>query len=289
MFGFDAPAPGSGKGKLVDIAAIIATGRPASTFNQGRSEEETEKRIGAILMTGDLCINMDNCTLPLAGDFLCSALTQPVIRARILGRSEAPQLPMIATMFATGNNLTAKGDMTRRIIRCTIDPQCERPELRKFPNDPVEDAQTGRGKYLAAVLTILRAHSVAGRPQGGVDPIGSFEDWSRIVRAALIWLGEADPCDTMKGVAADDEEHEALTSLIEAWHATHGTDAVAVAAVQLPTELLRKVAPSLRGDGYDPRRLGWYLKGHARKVVAGKRLVQHKQGNNSLWRVEEIG
>src|SRR5271166_3154818 len=118
-----------------------------------------------------------------------------------------------------------------------------------------------------------------------------FEEWSRTVRAALIWLGEADPCDTLKDVADDDEEHEALASLIDAWQATHGTDAIAVseAAEKLPMELLRKIAPSLRGDGYDPRRLGQYLKRNACKVVADMRLVQHKQGNNSLWRVEKIG
>jgi putative DNA primase/helicase len=213
LHGFDAPVAGSGKGKLVDTVAMIATGRPASVFNQGRSEEETEKRLGSILMTGDLCINMDNCTLPLEGDFLCSALTAAgAVRVRILGRSEAPRLPMVATIFATGNNLTAKGDMTRRMIRCTIDPKMERPETRTFNNDPVEDAQRGRGKYLTAVLTILRAHAVANRPQCDLAPLGSFEEWSRIVRAALVWLGEADPCDTMNDVAGDDEEREALAT-----------------------------------------------------------------------------
>jgi putative DNA primase/helicase len=291
LHGFDAPVPGSGKGKLVDIAAMIATGRPASVFNQGRSEEETEKRLGSILMTGDLCINMDNCTLPLEGDFLCSALTAAgAVRVRILGRSEAPQLPMVATLFATGNNLAAKGDMTRRMIRCTIDPKMERPETREFDNDPVDDAQKGRAGYLAAVLTILRAHAVAGRPQCDLAPLGSFEQWSRIVRAAQVWLGEADPCVTMKDIAADDEEHETLATLIDAWHAVHGTEAraVAVAAEKLPLDTLRKVAPSLRGDGYDVRRFGWYLKRHARKVADGRRLVQAKSGNNSLWRIEVI-
>jgi putative DNA primase/helicase len=291
LHGFDAPTPGSGKGKLVDTVAMIATGRPASVFNQGRNEEETEKRLGSMLMTGDLCINMDNCTLPLEGDFLCSALTAAgAVRVRILGRSEAPELPMVATLFATGNNLAAKGDMTRRMIRCTIDPKMERPETREFDNDPVEEAQRGRTKYLSAVLTILRAHAVADRPQCDLAPVGSFEQWSRIVRAALVWLGEADPCDTMKDIAGDDEEHETLATLIDAWYAAHGTEALAVAgaAEKLPPDILRKAAPSLRGEGHDARRFGWYLKRHVRKVANGKRLVQTKSGNNSLWRVEVI-
>lgn len=165
---------------------------------------------------------------------------------------------VVATMFATGNNSRVYGDMTRRALRCTIDPEVERPETRQFDFDPLQLAQKERGRYLGAVLTILRAHAVAQHPQPKMPPFGSFEFWSRTVRAALVWLGEADPCDTMKDLAADDEERETLAMLIEAWHAAHGTEAlsVAAAAAKLSTEMLRKVAPSLRGDGYDARRLG---------------------------------
>src|SRR5262249_4199252 len=121
-------------------------------------------------------------------------------------------------------------------------------------------------------------------------PLGSFERWSRIVRAALVWLGEADPCDTMKDIAGDDEEHETLATLIDAWHEAYGTEALPVgaAAEKLTTDILRKVAPSQRSEGYDARRFGWYLKRHSRRVVNGRRLVQTKSGNNSLWRVEVI-
>jgi hypothetical protein len=53
MHVFSAPRRGSGKGKLADIAAVIATGREASAIVQGRTEEETEKRLGAALLSGD--------------------------------------------------------------------------------------------------------------------------------------------------------------------------------------------------------------------------------------------
>src|SRR5207302_431076 len=65
-----APTAGTGKGKLLDTAAIIATGRQSSAFTQGTSEEETEKRIGAMALKGDAVIMIDNCTLPLCGRFL---------------------------------------------------------------------------------------------------------------------------------------------------------------------------------------------------------------------------
>jgi hypothetical protein len=92
-------------------------------------------------------------------------LTAETVRPRILGKSEAPKLPAKVMMLATGNNLTAKGDMTRRLLRCTIDPKMEYPERRDFENEPVTDAKHDRLHYLAGALTILRAYIVADRPK----------------------------------------------------------------------------------------------------------------------------
>ncbi len=181
LHAFTAPVMGSGKSKLVDIATVVASGREAAVIAQGKTEEETEKRLGAMLLAGDPVIAIDNCEAPLGGDFLCQMLTQPVVRARILGRSEAPELPANAMVTATGNNLVLIGDMARRALLCQLDPQCERPELRVFADDPVQLVQADRGKYLTAALTVLRAFQVAGLPKQ-CDPLGSFHDWSRRVR-----------------------------------------------------------------------------------------------------------
>jgi putative DNA primase/helicase len=80
---------------------------------------------------------------------------------------------------------------------CRLDPKDERPELRRFQTHPISMAKAKRGRYLVAALTVLRAYHVAGRP-GQPDPLGSFEDWSSWVRGALLWLGHADPVDTIE-------------------------------------------------------------------------------------------
>jgi hypothetical protein len=72
---------------------LNATGREAGVIAQGKKDEETEKRLGAILRYGDPVIAIDNCEQPISGDFLCQLLTQTVVRVRILGLSEAPELP----------------------------------------------------------------------------------------------------------------------------------------------------------------------------------------------------
>jgi putative DNA primase/helicase len=294
LHGFNAPVAGAGKGKLADAAAIIAMGREAAAIVQGRTEEETEKRLGALLLSGDQIILIDNCTLPLEGDFLCSMLTQESVRPRILGKSEAPALPANTAIFATGNNLTAKGDMTRRMLRSTIDPRHERPETRQFDSDPVEDARRDRMKYLTAALTILRGYIVAGQPELSI-PLGSFEQWN-MVRDALLWLGEPDPCATMTDVAADDPEKEKLGAVLHHWSEVVGcrrisTKVLLDVSVAKPglDAALKAVAPSNRGDSISPDRLGKYLSRNAKRIVAGRRLVQDgKVDGYRQWRLEAV-
>ncbi len=223
LHAFSAPTAGSGKSLLVDIASMISTGREAGVIAQGATEEEMEKRLGAQLLAGNQIIAIDNCDEPLGGQVLCQMLTQRAVRVRVLGRSETPEMPSNALVTATGNNLVLMGDMTRRSLLCRIDPKEERPELREFEVDPVELVRADRGRYVHAALTILRAYWVAGRPQQA-KPLGSFEDWSRWVRGALMWAGEADPAATMAEARSSDPKLEELTEVIRHWRAHIGQD-----------------------------------------------------------------
>jgi hypothetical protein len=151
MHCFDASLPGTGKSKLVDIISVIATGREAGIVAQAKSEEEMEKRLGSLLLSGD-SIALDNCAAPVNSSFLCSILTQTIVKPRILGKSETPSLPTNVMVTATGNNLRIAGDLTRRSLICRIDPETERPELRIFKNDPVADAKAQRPQLIVAGL-----------------------------------------------------------------------------------------------------------------------------------------
>jgi hypothetical protein len=225
MHAFDAPGAGAGKSLLVDIASMIATGRRAAVISQGRNEEEFEKRLGAALLAGDTLIAIDNCDQPLGGERLCQVLTQQSVKVRILGRSEMPELPSVALIAATGNNLALAGDLSRRALLCSLDPRCERPELRAFPWNPLDRIQAARPGYVAAGLTMLRAYQVAGT-RVDVSPFGSFEAWSRTVRETLVWLGEADPCETIEKVRESDPRRAAHAAVMEAWEQVLGEQPV---------------------------------------------------------------
>jgi len=306
LHGFNAPTAGSGKSLLVDIASMIASGRPASVIAQGKTEEEMEKRLGAALIAGDPLISIDNCETGLGGELLCQALTQPMLKVRLLGKSINVEVPSSAAMFATGNNLTMVGDMTRRAIRCTLDAGVERPELREFDRDPLGLVATNRGDYVAAVLTILRAFHLAGRPQQSV-PLGSFVGWSGWVRDALVWLGEADPCATMEQIRGADPRLEAMTSVIELWHSHVGTRRVSVKEViDIATDQhsglygrgefinpdFREALLAVAGDGgaVSGKRLGKWLAANQGRIVNGMRLAADGQHAGIIrWRLWEQG
>jgi hypothetical protein len=215
LHAFTSPAAGTGKSLLVDIFAMLATGL-MPVISQGRTEEELEKRLGAALLAGDAAISIDNCEHPLAGGFLCQMLTQQTLNIRLLGFSKNVETPMNAALFATGNNLAIAGDLVRRTLLCSLDAQCERPELRTFETDVIETIRATRGQLVTAALTILRAWLVSGERMK-VSPFGSFDHWSRRIREALIWLGQDDPCSTATKVRAADPMREALLAVVAQW------------------------------------------------------------------------
>jgi putative DNA primase/helicase len=133
---------------------------------------------------------------------------------RILGKSEVVEVPTDVLATATGNNLRIDGDMTRRVLICRIDPETERPELRKFDNDPVADAKAGRPRLVGAAPNLYcRWQASAGRSAG------SYEDWSDLVRSTLMWLGEADPVETMERARETDPRLDERRAVMAAWGA----------------------------------------------------------------------
>jgi putative DNA primase/helicase len=240
MHAFTAPVMGSGKSKLVDLASVIATGHEAPVIAQGKTEEEMEKRLGAALLAGDVLISFDNCEAPIGGELLCQALTQAVLSIRILGKSVNVAIPVNAFFAATGNNLVIAGDMARRSVIGELDPKVERPETTFRSEDPVARARRDRPLYVCAALTVLRAYHVAGRPPQAT-PLGSFEGWSRLIRDALIWLDQPDPCATMDRARRQDPRLKELAAVLHHWgDVIGGAEVTAKRAIEYATEQERR-------------------------------------------------
>lgn len=117
-------------------------------------------------------------------------------------------------MFLNGNNIIIAADLVPRTVMSRLDPQLEQPENRVFKENPIERVRADRGKYLAAVFTIVRAYKAAGCPRQEHKIVAGFEAWSRLVQQPLIWLGEADPFGSMEELKALDPKQDELHELL---------------------------------------------------------------------------
>src|SRR4051794_37378129 len=222
MFLATAPTPGSGKSHLVDLVALIGRGRPCPVITAPKSDEEMEKRLGALLLEGAPIVSLDNLTRDLDGDMLCQMTERPLVKTRILGESKAPEVQWRGTLLATGNNVTYAGDMVRRGLTIRLDAQAEVPERRAFKFDPHGEVRADRGRYVAAALTIARAFLVSGETVT-CAPLGSYRAWSRFAREPLTWLGEPDPVASMDRAREEDPKRRAAREFIEHLKAHFGT------------------------------------------------------------------
>ena len=158
-------------------------------------------------------VSLDNVMHDLAGELLCQLTERPVIKVRILGRSEMPECESHTAVFATGNNVAFKGDMVRRGLVCNLEALVERPERREFKKDALDHAASHRGAYVAAALTIIRAYLTAGAPQV-CGPFGSYAAWSR---SPLVWLDEPDPIASMDAAREEDEVLSSIHEYFDLW------------------------------------------------------------------------
>jgi hypothetical protein len=284
LHGFSSPTAGTGKSLLVDLAAILATGRAMPVIAQGRSEEELEKRLGAALLAGDTAISLDNCDHTLESAFLCQVLTQPVLNIRLLGRSKNVETPINAMIFATGNNLVIGGDAIRRTLMCTMDAGVERPELRTFTKNILEVAKANRGELVVAALTVLRAwhaFKAAGKSLN-LPAFGSFGDWSARIREPLVWLDKIDPCETLAEIRDNDPHRGELIAVIMQWKQhlildqKYTVQELIGRAVNVPDfhNALVAVAMARTGGMISNASLGRWLKRVQKQIVNGLTLLQ---------------
>ncbi len=292
MFIFDAPTRGSGKSKLAATAGVIPTGRMPTTMTFVDDADEARKRIVSLLRVATSIINIDNVDVPLGGAALCTILTEPVFEDRLLGTNEMVRMSTAATWLGTGNNVCMVGDLPRRVLVCRIDPHCENPEDREFPFDPVLLAKQRRPEFVAAALTLLRAHAVAGRPQCGLKPYGSFEVWSEVIRAPCVWAGEPDPLVGRQHIVEQDGGVLAMRVLMVAWHAQFGAKAVTVKqAIEDGGPELQAAIAELIGDVPPVNRsrvLGGHLAKSRDRIMGGYQVVQGASAQGGVLRWASI-
>lgn len=305
FFLIEANTPGSGKGLLAEVALQLAYGTPpAATQIQWDADEEMEKRIVGLLMEKRPVVFADNISGVLGGELFDLLITGQVYSGRVLGSNNMKQLPIDLTWVGTGNNAILKGDAARRVSYCRLESPLEHPELRtgfKFP-DLMGHVRERRVDYVRDALTILRGYHQAGRPPQAMEPWGSFEKWSQLVRGAVMWVGLPDPKTANRAMPASaDTTRDAAVEVLKAMEGY----LVAVKQQVLRSKDLQGilVTPALHPHAKDllaalqglcgderpaVRTISNKLMRLRNRVLDGKRLVSRRQDNTLAWAVESV-
>jgi hypothetical protein len=188
----DAPTKGTGKTRLAQSASIVATGRETPLSPEVRDEEEWRKQITSLLIADRPVVILDNLERTLSSGQLAAVLTTSEWSDRILGKSEVTHLHSRAIWIATGNNIRLGGDIARRAYWIRLNSNLPRPWLRdsrEFKRELPSWAVSHRTEIVGALLTMALAWFRDGQPSWAGRPLGSYEEWSRVVGGILQYCG----------------------------------------------------------------------------------------------------
>ena len=283
-FAFDGPAPfflidgnvrGVGKGLLADTIAIPVLGRRFSAMTYTSDRDELRKRITSVAAEGERMVLLDNLAGAVGNDQLDAALTADRWKDRLLGGNRVFDGPLNVVWYGTGNNCELRADTSRRTCHVRMESTDERPEERGGFRHPHlrQYLRRNRDRLLSAALTILRGWVIAGRPQNGLPPWGSYESWSELIREAVVWVGLPDPGLTRVALqTAADRNAIAMTTLLRALQRIdpdrQGLTASEIVEQARNHSDLRAAVEDLAGR-LDTRPLGYALRSFARRNFEG--------------------
>jgi hypothetical protein len=147
---------------------------------------------------------------------------------------------------------------------------------------------------------MLSAYFKAGRPSQDLPPWGSFEEWSDLIRGAVVWAGLPDPAGTRRSFAERaDTDAAALRALIDNWSEIDPNGSgltVNDLLSKLEDRELRTAFPNFRsalaefcpakfGELPTRRALGYRLRQYAKRNIGGRCIDSTKLQGFSVWKV----
>jgi hypothetical protein len=320
-FAFNGNQAGVGKGLLIDVIGLIAWGFVVPTRGYPIDKDEADKVKLALALAAVPAVHFDN--LPNGGVYgsspLDSALTSTVTSGRILGASkDSGPVPLRPEWMLSGNNLSAAEDAFRRWLPCNLQTKLESPHER---NDITianlrQHVADSRAEFVRDCLIILHAHARVGRPRATPTPenpwapLGSFEEWDRIVRTAVWFATQRDCLATQRTATKDSSARLDKLALLEGWSQLPGGDSNGVGvsvedALEMSTPpkpdkpsmpALPSCYPTLwaaftrlsrDGKGVTQQQVRYLIRGMKNRNIGGMKF--EKAGENrdhaTLWRV----
>ena len=272
---------GAGKGLLLRVISILATGAPSAETVIAEDRSEQGKQIVALFRSGRRMIVLDEVKRLSAIHELDSIVTAwPYYASRTLGKSEVAESPATPVWCVAGNNVSVESDSVRRTLAIRLETDHAHPEDRDdfLRPDIVGHITRERGRYYAAMLAVVGYATTLGG-EAGVRSFGSFESWSSLIRRGLVSLDGVDPLDSRADLGIDVVEHE-RASLLVALVAEHGP---------IRYDGLARLLPQLEEVGIDAKNLRYALRRERGVIVDGKRLdYTTDEHGKRWWRVDTV-
>jgi hypothetical protein len=296
MYFYDAPMAGTGKSTLQEMAARIVHGTEPALRPWVSDEDELRKSLYACLMAGDRSIWFDNVPdgNKVRSSVLEAFLTSAVWKDRKLGESVTTGIANKTVLVASGNNLTPVSALARRSLVIRLDANTEHLRERVFKiENPRRYVMERRATLLVDALTIIKAYlRTAGTVKMPVT-LPSFEQWSRLARDPLIWLGMADPVITQLNETDDENRNvgpifERLVSNFGDRTFTAGDMARIVGSLSDERgELSDSLMQMGCAEPNNPIKVGYWLRASKDKIGGGYKLVHDGHSKYGVrWKLQ---
>jgi hypothetical protein len=188
---FDAPQSRTGKTLLSKVLRTLHGGVFRSSVPA--DEAEWSKTLSTILnVTSAPIITFDNVRGELTSGTFDGLLTEDTFNARQLGVTDKMIMRRNDRVWTiTSNNAKLGGDLAKRALWVSINANRTDPEARSGFRHPdlIDWITCNRGELLGALLTLVRAWVVAGRPAPSLPGTDIWRHWTSTVRAVLEHAG----------------------------------------------------------------------------------------------------
>jgi len=208
LFLIKSSLPRTGKTKLAEqVLGGIYLGEETPAMQWSTNEDERDKRILSVLKQGDTLLHVDNINHYMDSPALASLVTSKYYSGRLLGQSQMLRLENTLTIVATANNPRATGEIVKRTVPITLQPETETPELRDNFKHPhlFKYILNRRQRVWCWLLGMIENYKAAGFPATKVK-MGGFEGWAAAMSGIMHtgnavkwfsnwreWIAEADP------------------------------------------------------------------------------------------------
>lgn len=293
-FHVSAPNSGSGKSYLCETISLFAGPSGSSQVSYPKTSEEATKAILSLLLAAPAVIEFDDMDTDwLPHGVINRMLTSQSISDRVLGVSKIATVSTSALILGSGNNVGPLRDLARRVLTINLNARSETPGTLAYQGNPVADLKADRGRYVAAVLTIIEAWKAAGSPRSNVPSIASYGGaWADYCRHPLIWMGLPDPATPLLEQMKTDPDADVLLHFLQAWHDKHGEKTLELRQLlnfdykhggELEEAILD--LPVVEKGNVNRSRLGHYLKRNRERLVAGLMLQKAEHSARNAWKV----